>query len=359
MLVVSAAVALMPMAAWAGIPPTSSTMMEHTVGSTTTTSTTSTTSTTMLDCSQFAEDDFGCHDAGCCFFFPTGECLHCVFVASTTTTSTTSTTTSTTSTTMLDCSQFAEDELGCVNAGCCFNIETAVCSPGPCPSTTTTSTTTTTTMDLCGNGNIDPGEDCDPPSPEICNNLQDDDGDMLIDCEDPDCAPLTQPTCGADCKTVPPCQPIEHDPATIRFKGGDGPDRMSIHGRFPLQSPMDASTEGFGIVLTNADGIIFRAQAPADQFRRRKGGNGAYWFRDRSLRRGQPLAGGIARVSVRTRTIHGIEYLVFKVRVYADLSAATVPLMTTQVVVGNDAGSLTAEWRRTGRGWSLALRDYY
>lgn len=82
---------------------------------------------------------------------------------------------------------------------------------------TTTSSTTTTTLSDCGNSVIDPGEECDPPNGEICNNLDDDDGDMLVDCADPDCEPLSQESCGADCMLVEPCQPIEKDPARIRF----------------------------------------------------------------------------------------------------------------------------------------------
>ena len=48
----------------------------------------------------------------------------------------------------------------------------------------------------------------------------------------------------------------------------------------------------------------------------------------------------------------------FRLRAYADLSAATEAIMTTGIVVGNDVGSLTAEWTATRDGWKLSQRDY-
>jgi len=45
------------------------------------------------------------------------------------------------------------------------------------------------TYAACGNCTLDPGEQCDPPNPEICNNLVDDDGDGKLNCDDTDCTP--------------------------------------------------------------------------------------------------------------------------------------------------------------------------
>jgi hypothetical protein len=61
---------------------------------------------------------------------------------------------------------------------------------------------------------------------------------------------------------------------------------------------------------------------------------------------------------LRVRKFEGIPYLVFRLRVYADLSAATDPVMTTGIVVGNDVASLTAQWSATASGWRLDARDY-
>jgi hypothetical protein len=202
---------------------------------------------------------------------------------------------------------------------------------------------------------IDAGEECDPPNGEICNNLVDDDADLLVDCEDPDCAPLSQETCGADCMLVEPCQPIENDPATIRFDD-DGLDSFWIHGRFKLQSVMDPSAEGFGVSLSNAGGPVYRATIDPEQFQR---ANGRYVFRDAGARRGEvPTAGGLYSAGIRLRKFRGIDYLVFRLRAYADFSAATESRMTTGIVVGNDVGSLTADWVATRTGWRLSQRDY-
>ncbi len=70
--------------------------------------------------------------------------------------------------------------------------------------------TATFSMTVCGNGIIEAGEQCDPPdgmtcdnncqnilpAETSCNDLNDDDGDGLTDCEDP-----------TDCKALPICQP--------------------------------------------------------------------------------------------------------------------------------------------------------
>jgi hypothetical protein len=216
---------------------------------------------------------------------------------------------------------------------CEFSIEVpAVATTSTTVTTVTTSTsittssTTTTTLSDCGNNVIDAGEECDPPNGETCNNLSDDDGDMLVDCEDPDCAPLSAETCGTDCLLVEPCQPIEKDPARIRLDD-NGPDSFWIHGRFALQSTMDPSAEGFGVSLSNANGVVYRAT-------------------------------GLYSAGVRLRKFRGVDYLVFRLRAYADFSAATEARMTTGIVVGNDIGSLTADWVATRDGWRLNQRDY-
>jgi cysteine-rich repeat protein len=75
--------------------------------------------------------------------------------------------------------------------------------------------TLATVKELCGNGTVEPGEECDDgndtvgdgcsssctiePPPEICENSVDDDGDGLVDCADPDCEndpACSPPICG-------------------------------------------------------------------------------------------------------------------------------------------------------------------
>ena len=47
---------------------------------------------------------------------------------------------------------------------------------------------------------------------------------------------------------------------------------------------MDPSAEGFGVSLSNANGVIYRATLDADQIVR---ANGRYMFRDPGARRGE------------------------------------------------------------------------
>lgn len=226
--------------------------------------------------------------------------------------------------------------------------------------TTTTTTSTTTTTLPCGNGVLDPGEQCDPPSGEICNNLIDDDADMLIDCDDPDCTPLTLPTCDAACQEVPPCQPIEDDPAIIRFSSNaEKPDYFKIHGRFRLGSgEMYPDVENFGILLTNANGVVYRGELEPGLLVKKSGGKGRFKFRDRFAKKGLGTSDGLSRVGIRPRAFSGVDYIVFSLRAYGDLSAATLADMTTQVVVGNDVGSLSATWKQRPNGWRLSVGDF-
>jgi hypothetical protein len=50
--------------------------------------------------------------------------------------------------------------------------------------------------------------------------------------------------------------------------------------------------------------------------------------------------------------------LSFLVKAYGDLSAATLPLMASQIVVGNDSGYLERAWSPTKSGWKLNDRDF-
>ena len=40
-------------------------------------------------------------------------------------------------------------------------------------------------------------------------------------------------------------------------------------------------------------------------------------------------------------------------RAFGNLDAATVPVMTVQIVIGDDAFFSKGEWQRTKRGWKL------
>jgi hypothetical protein len=213
----------------------------------------------------------------------------------------------------------------------------------------------------CGNGVLDPGEECEPPNDEDCNNGVDDDGDGREDCRDVDsCADPQNPTvgietCGDDCTLDMPCTRIRRDPAIIKF-GLDGrPDRLTIHGRFPLSSTVEPFAEHFSYSLANDEGVIYRGVLiPGDL----RGSAKRLKFKDRTARHGVGSRDGLSIVRLKLLTVGGEPYLSFLVKAYGDLSAATLPLMASQIVVGNDSGYLERAWSPTKSGWKLNDRDF-
>jgi cysteine-rich repeat protein len=197
----------------------------------------------------------------------------------------------------------------------------------------------------CGDGHLDQGEQCDDGNTvdgdgcdsdcnfeEICDDLLDNDGDDLIDCFDPDC-------------TV--CPPIKRDPGYIRFL--PGPDSLSIHGRIEPTTPIDPATEQVGILLTNENGAIYRGVlVPGDMV---SGGGQIQNFKfvDRDAKLGLGIRQGLGKVMIYKRSN---AYSVY-ITAYGDLSAATLPDMTIQLVVGNDVFQNTGTWKPKSYGWKL------
>ncbi len=209
----------------------------------------------------------------------------------------------------------------------------------------------------CGNGSLEPGEQCDPPSGlEDCNNFLDDDGDGDIDCADLDCADPGNPnvgidTCGNDCAVDLACQKILRDPAKLIFGRNGRLDRFKIHGRILQQASIDLSTAGLTIMLSNANGVILQEQLSPGQMVSR---GSWYRFRDRDAR----FNGGFFIAKVKPRTIKGIDYLHFSVMMFGDHAAATLPTMTTQIAIGGHTATLTRDWTATSRGWKLSDNDF-
>jgi hypothetical protein len=48
-------------------------------------------------------------------------------------------------------------------------------------------------------------------------------------------------------------------------------------------------------------------------------------------------------------------YVQVEVKVYSDLSEATVPLMGVQVVIGTENAACKSEWSKRPNGWRLKL----
>jgi cysteine-rich repeat protein len=210
------------------------------------------------------------------------------------------------------------------------------------------------TLPRCGNGIVDPlrGETCDDGNQlngdgcsatctvqEICSDLFDNDGDGLIDCEDPDC---------------PVCPQIFKDPAVISLRPTRPSDKLKVQGGFIPLTPIDPLQEEVGILLDNASGIIYRALLePGDMV-----GVGKHTriikFIDKTARDGTGLRGGLYKVQFFTRAgrVH------VKVLAYGDLGAATLPTMALQVKIGDDVFYTRGDWKRTSHGWKLEFARF-
>src|SRR5262245_35306528 len=113
------------------------------------------------------------------------------------------------------------------------------------------------TPTACGNGITTQGEQCDDHNTvdgdgcsatcqlqDICTDLIDNDNDGRIDCDDPDCK----------------CQVFGKDPAAIIFFRPTKPDQdyFKVHGRMVVQDLAAALSGKFGILVTNANGVIYK-----------------------------------------------------------------------------------------------------
>jgi TQXA domain-containing protein len=206
----------------------------------------------------------------------------------------------------------------------------------------------------CGNGIVDQGEQCDDANfddgdgcdgtchlREICTDTVDNDGDGALDCDDTDCS----------------CLQILRDPAVIRFahrrpksfRERVRPDFFRVHGRLEPKTAHDALTEGVTVVVTNTNGVIYKAQLLPGDLQQHFG---TMSFKDKAAARGEGTREGLYRVKLK-RSIH--DSLVVVVEAYGDFSAATIPTMTIQIGIGDDMfytkGAFTA--RKYGWYWSF------
>jgi TQXA domain-containing protein len=194
----------------------------------------------------------------------------------------------------------------------------------------------------CDDGNNLSGDGCSPicTASEICTNQMEDDGDGKVDCDDPDCGCLViTGVCNHPC------------PARISYKP-KGPDRLQFQVSFSPTQSIDPANVSLGVTLTNANGIIYSAALlPGDL---KKVGK-AWAFRDTTAVKGPGIRGGLQ--SVRVRTKDGLSYRV-DLRANSDLlqQFATLPDMTIQLVVGNEAFQKAATWEQIKNGWRVHLQ---
>jgi len=183
----------------------------------------------------------------------------------------------------------------------------------------------------CDDGNLIPGDGCEPDCRlrEICTDLLENDGDGLIDCDDPDCN----------------CQVFARDPTTIAFRTRPSLDRLRGHGRMVLANPNAMFTSPVGFLVTNVNGEVYRVVVP---------GSALQPFTGKGAKLSNPAArtsGGLAKVRIMPRR----GYYQVRFLAYGDLTRATLPLMTIQVSLAGENAFYRAEWRRRPYGWQLQL----
>ena len=228
--------------------------------------------------------------------------------------------------------------------------------------TTPNACRTDCTLPYCGDGIVDgPTEACEPATPnaEHCNNLIDDDGDNMIDCADTVDCPVNTPKCAFSC-VLAACQQILKDPAYIKFgRGPNDSDMLWIHGHFMADGDLDLDNDAVAVMLSNNNGVIYQGTLVGGELDKMINGKGRYVFRDRSARRdGVGDADGIYRVTMRVMKKEGVDFVSFRLRAYGDFSRATLSLMTTQIMAGDNVGALTTYWNRNGQGWVLRQSDF-
>jgi hypothetical protein len=153
------------------------------------------------------------------------------------------------------------------------------------------------------------------------------------------------------------CEPIGPDPSQIKFRGG-GVDTFKMHALFTARTVVHPEAESFSVMISNDNGVFFRATLLAGDLEGRANSTKKrFRFIDKAAHSGAGTRGGLSKVNLRSKVFAGEPVWSFKIRAYADLSAATLSLMTTQVTIGNDGTALQVEWTDTGNGWRLRPAD--
>jgi hypothetical protein len=246
-------------------------------------------------------NDLGCNpNTGACVYTPTPDSTPCT-----------------------DTDQNMCTTAGCNGLGSCDQNHMVCVTTTTVVTTTTTTVTVTTTTQPC------------IPSPEICNDMIDNDCDGKTDCVDEDCA--TDPAC-----------PIAHkDPTIIKFSRSGGPDMIKGHATLE-SSPVNVSGIEVGILLSDLQGNIYGFTLPPGAMADTGSGK---TFRYRTTDpQGTRLNGGVYQVKIKQRT-GGYS---FSFAAYGDLSGADNQDMRLQFYMGDAPKpyiTIDAPWIQTSSGW--------
>jgi len=199
-------------------------------------------------------------------------------------------------------------------------VTTSTTVTQPSSTTTVTVSTSTTTTQPC------------VPSPEICNDMIDNDCDGKTDCVDP------------DCDNTPPCPVAHKDPTIIKFSRSGGLDTIKGHATLE-SSPVNVSGVEVGILLSDLQGNIYGFTLPPGAMADTGSGK-TFRYRNTDAR----LNGGVYQVKIKQRT-GGYS---FSFAAYGDLSGADNENMRLQFYMGNAPKpyiTIDAPWVQTPSGW--------
>ena len=215
-----------------------------------------------------------------------------------------------------------------------------------------------TSASTCGNGLVQAGETCDPPSstpsvPAGNTNLCRSDctycGDGILNGpETCDSGGTPNRACHTNCTGR-----LAKDPGSIAFGvGGTGLDRLQINGRITPPAPIDlANVNQLGISLSDANNVVIFTQQLAASLLQPVGRK--FKFRNRGAK--SDPAGGFTDFQF---SPHKDGYRI-KLVVYGNLSGVTSEMTVDIFFIVNAPGGGTAQsdytskatWVQTRRGW--------
>jgi cysteine-rich repeat protein len=162
--------------------------------------------------------------------------------------------------------------------------------------------------------------------------------DPFPDCQEPVCAP----DCG-------PIRNVCNHPCMSKLLFRTALDFFHLQGAVYPATAVDPATESVTLVIRNANELVYGQALPGGSFQRRRNGNWIYTSRTART------SGGLLQARLFFDNKGDPGALRFALKGFGDLSKATLPQMTVEVIVGNDIGASTRVWTPLRAGWTAQL----